>query len=94
MKRKSATCNYVLRTIQALCEKEAHFFLLRYLQLGPDAVSMIPSVAAVTQHHAFCIPFLATHFAASIEDGLGPDDTSIQRRQMKEDLGQAGRRKK
>lgn len=74
--------------------KRKDFFFLRYLQLGPDTVSMIASIAAITQHHAFCITLLSTHFTASIEDGLWPDDTSIQCRQMKEDLGQAGRRKK
>lgn len=74
--------------------KRKQSFLLRYLELGPDAVGVIASVAAITQHHAFRVAFLPAHLAASVEDGLGPDDAAVQRRQVKEDLGQAGRRKK
>lgn len=49
-----------------------------YLELWPDTADMIASIAAVTEHHTFSISFFPAHFAASIQNGLGPGYAALQ----------------
>lgn len=61
-----------------------------YLQLWAHAVDVMASVTAVTQQHVLAVSLPAAHFTAGIQDGLGPEHTALQCRQMQEKLREAG----
>lgn len=57
-----------------------------YLEAGPQTVGVVSAVAAVTQQHVVGVSFTSADPAASVEDGAGPEDTSLQAGQVHKDL--------
>lgn len=49
-----------------------------YLELWSDAVGVMPSVTAVTEHHVFSISLFPADLATCVQYGLRPHHTAIQ----------------
>lgn len=49
-------------------------------------MGVVSPVAAVTQEHVVCVSFASADATASVEDGAGPEDASLQSGQVDKHL--------